>query len=229
MLFNIHVGATVPLIGETIDVGGHQDMRQERSPGMSETIIRKAQVSDAAELLEIYRPYVEHTAITFEYTVPELDEFAGRISHTLERYPYIVAERDGAIIGYAYVSRFVGRAAYDWAVETSIYVAENERRTGIGKRLYFALEDILKKQGILNMEACIGVAEKEDEYLNNNSEHFHEHLGYRLVGEFKKCGYKFGRWYNMVWMEKFIGEHLDEQPPIRLFDEILDEIDFSKY
>ena len=196
---------------------------------MSEIAIRKAQPGDAAEILEIYKPYVVHTAITFEYTVPTLEEFTTRIEHTLERYPYIVAQQDGKIIGYAYVSRFVGRAAYDWAVETSIYVAMDARRTGVGKRLYYALEDILKKQGILNMEACIGVTDVEDEYLTNNSMHFHEHLGYRLVGEFKKCGYKFGRWYDMVWMEKFIGEHRDDQPPIKMFDEVLGEIDFSKY
>ena len=191
--------------------------------------IRKAGLADAAQILAIYRPYVEHTAITFEYTVPKLDEFTQRIAHTLERHPYIVAEGNGKIIGYAYVSRFVGRAAYDWAVETSIYVSQDARHAGLGKRLYYALEDILSRQGILNMEACIGVAEVEDEYLDNNSEHFHEHLGYRLVGRFKKCGYKFGRWYDMVWMEKIIGEHLDEQPPIRLFGDILGEIDFDRY
>ncbi len=191
--------------------------------------IRKAELADASQILEVYRPYVEHTAITFEYTVPGLEEFTQRIARTLERHPYIVAERGGKIIGYAYVSRFVGRAAYDWAVETSIYIAQDARHTGIGKRLYYALEDILKKQGILNMEACIAVAETEDEYLDNNSEHFHEHLGYRLVGGFKKCGYKFGRWYDMVWMEKLIGEHRAEQPPIRLFGDVLDEIAFERY
>jgi L-amino acid N-acyltransferase YncA len=203
---------------------------------MEEIKIRRASVNDAAQILDVYRPYVEHTAITFEYDVPELEEFAGRIAHTLQRYPYIVAQQDGnageqagKIIGYAYVSPFVGRAAYDWAVETSIYVAEDARKTGVGKRLYYALEDILKKQGILNMEACIGVTDVEDEYLTNNSLHFHEHLGYRLVGEFEKCGYKFGRWYNMVWMEKIIGQHLDSQPPVRSFDEVAGELDFSKY
>ena len=203
---------------------------------MEEIKIRRASVNDAAQILDVYRPYVEHTAITFEYDVPELEEFAGRIAHTLQRYPYIVAQQAGnvaaqagKIIGYAYVSPFVGRAAYDWAVETSIYVAEDARKTGVGKRLYYALEDILKKQGILNMEACIGVTDVEDEYLTNNSLHFHEHLGYRLVGEFEKCGYKFGRWYNMVWMEKIIGQHLDSQPPVRSFDEVAGELDFSKY
>jgi L-amino acid N-acyltransferase YncA len=206
-----------------------QGQNHKKEDDMGEIRIRRAQSADAEEILEVYRPYVEHTAITFEYTVPSIDEFTRRIEHTLERYPYIVALQDEKIIGYAYVSPFVGRAAYDWAVETSIYVRQETRRSGVGKRLYMALEDILRKQGILNMEACIGVTDVEDEYLTNNSEHFHEHLGYRLVGEFRQCGYKFGRWYNMVWMEKFIGDHLDDQPMIRSFDEVKDEIDFSEY
>ena len=194
-----------------------------------EFIIRKASVIDAAAILAIYAPYVEETAITFEYTVPSLSEFKERIRTVLKRFPYIVAEKDGTIAGYAYVSPFHERAAYSWAVETSIYIDKNLRKTGLGKRLYNALEDILKKQGILNLNACIAYPEKEDRHLTKNSVEFHEHLGYSMVGEFHKCGYKFNRWYNMVWMEKSIGEHLSEQPPVRSFDDVLNEIDFSKY
>ena len=183
-----------------------------------EFIIRKASVIDAAAILAIYAPYVEETAITFEYTVPSLSEFKERIRTVLKRFPYIVAEKDGTIAGYAYVSPFHERAAYSWAVETSIYIDKNLRKTGLGKRLYNALEDILKKQGILNLNACIAYPEKEDRHLTKNSVEFHEHLGYSMVGEFHKCGYKFNRWYNMVWMEKSIGEHLSEQPPVRSFD-----------
>ena len=194
-----------------------------------EFTIRKASVIDAAAILAIYAPYVEETAITFEYTVPSLSEFKDRIRKVLKKYPYIVAEKDGTIAGYAYVSPFHERAAYSWAVETSIYIDKNLRKTGLGKRLYKALEDILKKQGILNLNACIAYPEKEDRYLTKNSVEFHEHLGYSMVGEFHKCGYKFNRWYNMVWMEKTIGDHLSEQPPVKSFDEVLGEIDFSKY
>lgn len=194
-----------------------------------EFIIRKASVIDAAAILAIYAPYVEETAITFEYTVPSLSEFKERIRTVLKRFPYIVAEKDGTIAGYAYVSPFHERAAYSWAVETSIYIDKNLRKTGLGKRLYNALEDILKKQGILNLNACIAYPEKEDRHLTKNSVEFHEHLGYSMIGEFHKCGYKFNRWYNMVWMEKSIGEHISEQPPVRSFDDVLNEIDFSKY
>ena len=107
-----------------------------------------------------------------------------------------------------------GRAAYDWAVETSIYVRKGLGRQGIGSGLYAALENMLKQQNIVNLYACIAAPEKEDEYLTRNSILFHERLGYELIGEFHKCGYKFGRWYNMVWMEKMIGEHLPDQPPV---------------
>lgn len=177
--------------------------------------IRVASVDDASALLAIYTPYVVKTAITFEYEVPTLEEFRERIHHTLQKYPYLVAEEKGKIIGYAYVGSFHDRAAYDWAVETSIYVDENLQRSGVGRKLNRALEAVCGAMGILNMEACIAVPETEDEHLTRNSEEYHAHIGYRLVGEFNKCGYKFGRWYNMVWMEKMIGEHkTNMQPPV---------------
>ena len=129
-----------------------------------------------------------------------------------------MAEHDGKIVGYAYVSPFKERAAYTWAVETSIYVDQNCKRMGIGKKLHSALEHCLKEMGILNMEACIGYPQEDDEYLTKNSAQFHEHLGYRMVGEFKKCGYKFHRWYNMIWMEKIIGIHEEIQTFPKKFD-----------
>lgn len=182
--------------------------------------IRVASKKDAKELLEIYKPYVLNTAITFEYEVPSEEEFERRIENTLKRYPYLVAQKEGQIIGYTYASAFHARAAYDWAVETSIYVRQDMKKSGIGKRLYQALEDALKKQGILNMNACIAYPRGEDPYLDQNSVQFHSHLGYQKAGQFSQCGYKFGRWYDMVYLEKMIGEHQDNQPSIRLFNEI---------
>ena len=175
--------------------------------------IRMANPSDAQALLNIYAPYVINTAITFEYDVPSVEEFASRIAHTLEKYPYLIAEEGGNILGYAYASPFHDRPAYDWAVETSIYVDQNIKHRGIGRKLHDALESTLREQGILNMNACIAYPPEEDEHLDKNSVEFHTHMGYRLVGEFYKCGYKFNRWYNMVWMEKLIGEHLSDQKP----------------
>lgn len=181
--------------------------------------IRTATLSDAQALLNIYSPYVEHTAITFEYDVPSVEEFASRIKNTLQKYPYLVAEKNGRLLGYAYASPFHERPAYDWAVETSIYVDQNIKHQGIGRRLHDALEDALRSQGILNMNACIAYPPEEDEYLDKNSVEFHTHMGYRLVGEFYKCGYKFHRWYNMVWMEKLLDPEVKHPKPIKRMEE----------
>lgn len=175
-----------------------------------DVVVRDAVPEDAERLVEIYRPYVETTAITFEYDVPTVGEFRGRMERTMEKYPYLVAEMDGYVVGYACAGRFVGRAAYDWSVETTIYLDRGMRGRGIGRRLYGALEEALKDMGVLNLNACIAYPEKEDEYLTRSSAEFHARLGYRLVGEFRLCGYKFSRWYNMIWMEKLIGEHTSE-------------------
>ncbi|MBC8535310.1 GNAT family N-acetyltransferase [Feifania hominis] len=183
-------------------------------------VLRAATAADAENLLKIYAPYVRETAITFEYDVPSVEEFAGRIESVLKKYPYLVAQRGDEILGYAYAGSFHARPAYDWAVEVSIYVDRDKKRTGIGSMLYRALEATLREQGILNVNACIAYPEVEDEYLTRNSVGFHEHLGYRWVGEFRKCGYKFDRWYNMVWMEKHIGEHQSAQPAPKTFEEV---------
>lgn len=195
-------------------------MTEDRKKG-----IRVATPQDAEALLAIYAPYVTDTAITFEYEVPSLTEFRERIRHTLERYPYLVMEQDGEILGYAYAGPFKERAAYDWAVETTIYVKQGMKKQGIGRKLYQVLEDTLIRQNILNLNACIGYPTVEDEYLTRNSMEFHQHLGYRLVGQFYQCGYKFGRWYDMVWMEKLVGEHGVEPVRVKPFPELQQELE----
>ena len=162
--------------------------------------IEVVKLDDAKRLLEIYTPYVLTTSITFEYVVPTLAEFKERITTTLEKYPYLVAKVDDKIVGYAYTSAFKSRAAYQWAVETSIYVDKDHCGGGVGKALYQKLEEITKAQNILNMNACIT-------YGNPGSIAFHECFGYRTVAHFTKCGYKFGKWHDMIWMEKHLGEH----------------------
>lgn len=198
--------------------------------------IRSATVEDAPALLVIYKPYVEGTAITFEYDAPSVEEFAERIRGTLEKYPYLVLERtedcsgraagtvgavasseciadeNGAgtaeILGYCYAGVFKGRAAYSRSVETSIYIKMGEHGKGYGRALYGELERALKKQGILNAYACIASPKLGSTHLDNSSQKFHEHMGYLLVGTFNDCAYKFNQWYNMIWMEKMLGEHL---------------------
>lgn len=186
--------------------------------------IRVATREDAKKLVEIYAPYVEKTAITFEYTVPTVQEFEKRMEHILQQYPYLVAEREGEIVGYAYAGAFHEREAYRWAVETTMYVRQDQRKMGIGGKLYEALENVLSVQNILNLNACIAYPEEEDEYLTQNSVQFHKHFGYQLVGQFHRCGYKFGRWYHMVWMEKHIGEHMDKPFIVKPFDEVREVI-----
>lgn len=184
---------------------------------MNENIkIRLANDKDAPALLEIYRPYVEQTTITFEYDVPSIETFTERIQKTLLRYPYLVAELENEIVGYAYASPFKTRAAYDWSVETSIYVKQSIRGKGIGKKLYAALETYLKAQHIVNVNACIT-------YPNNASIGFHEQLGYQKVAHFTKCGYKLGQWCDMIWMEKMLGEHNEAPLPVRSIQELLEE------
>lgn len=196
---------------------------------MNDLMIRVATLDDAPRCHEIYAPYVRDTAITFEYEPPTLAEFAARMERTLERYPYLVAERPDTsgrprIVGYVYASPFKARPAYDWAVETSIYVDRDERRGGVGCALHVALERCLAAQGILNMEACIATTDVEDEHLTNDSWRFHERMGYRLVGEFRQCGFKYGRWWNMIWMERHIGEHRSDQPPITPFPQVRNQV-----
>ena len=185
--------------------------------------IRNAELKDAERILEIYSYYVKNTAITFEYDVPSLEEFKGRMEKVMEKYPYLVIEKDGIIQGYAYAGAFVGRAAYDWSCEMTVYLDYTAKKCGLGRLIYEALENELKKMGILNLYACIGYPEKDDEYLTTNSADFHEHLGFTKVGEFHKCGFKFGRWYNMIWMEKIIGDHLEKQPPFIPFSSVMFE------
>lgn len=169
--------------------------------------IEKVTEEDAKELLKIYEPYVTDTAISFEYEVPTLEEFKNRIEEISSKYPYIKAVEDGRIIGYAYANTFKGRQAYDWSVETTIYIAKEARRNGAGRQLYEQLEKSLKSMGILNMNACIAWAKEDDEHLNNDSYYFHGKMGFNMVGTFHDSGYKFNRWYDMIWMEKMIGEH----------------------
>jgi phosphinothricin acetyltransferase len=183
--------------------------------------IRSAAPGDAAELLKIYSEYVEKTAVSFEYETPSVAEFEKRIRDTLLKYPYFVAENEDGIVGYAYAAAFKWRAAYDWSVETTIYLKKDARRQGIGKELYSVLEEALRRQNILNANACIAVTDEYDPYVTNDSWRFHEHMGYELVGRFHKSGYKFNRWYDMIWMEKMLGEHTADAAKPVPFSELI--------
>lgn len=166
--------------------------------------IRAATVDDAPALLKIYSPYVTDTAISFECTVPTVEEFQSRIACTLKNFPYLVAELDGQIIGYTYAKAFVGREAYKFSAELTIYLNKNFRGRGVGRKLYGELEKILAQRGTTNLYACVAYPEVEDEFLTRASVKFHERLGFKICGKFTDCGEKFSRRYSMVWLEKIL-------------------------
>ncbi|HEM4671365.1 TPA: N-acetyltransferase [Streptococcus suis] len=165
--------------------------------------IRSVKIEDAADLVAIYAPYVEGTAITFETEVPTVEDFASRIKKTLEKFPYLVAEEEGALVGYAYASTYYARAAYDWTVELSVYVSKEARGKGIGSLLYDAIEDDLKARGFKNFLACIAIP-------NPASLALHEKRGYEQVAHFKNVGYKFDTWHDIVWLQKSLVGEMDE-------------------
>lgn len=178
------------------------------------TAVRNAVPADAARLLEIYSYYVEHTAVSFEYEAPTLAEFQARMARTMQRYPYLVVTEDGRAAGYAYAAPFGARAAYGWSCEASIYLDRDARGRGLGRALYQALEAALSRMGVVNLYACVAVPETDDPYLTRNSAEFHAHLGYTAAGSFPACGYKFGRWYGVLWMQKTIAAHETPQKPV---------------
>ena len=175
--------------------------------------IRIATLKDAPALLKIYAPYVEQTAITFEYQVPSLEEFESRMNGILSKYPYLIAEENSEILGYAYASPFKTRAAYAWSVETSIYVKKGIHKKGIGTALYQALERLLTRQNVCNLCACIA-------YPNPPSIAFHERFGYKTIAHFTKSGYKQNAWYDMIWMEKELCPHTIPPAPFVPFSHL---------
>lgn len=194
----------------------------QKKGGVMTLIIRFAKLTDAQKLIDIYRYYVDKTAVTFEYDVPSLTEFQKRMTKIMAFYPYLVAEENGVILGYAYASSFHSRPAYAWSTEVSIYLDKDKRRCGVGRRLYYALEYYLAQMGILNSNACIARTTIENPYLTNASETFHYRMGYQLVGTFHNSGYKFNQWYDMIWMEKMLGEHSDNVASVKSIHEVSD-------
>lgn len=188
----------------------------------SEITVRLACEDDAAALVAIYRPYVLNTAVTFEYEVPTVEAFRERIREILSGYPYLVAERGGEIIGYAYAHRYRERAAYGWTAESSIYLKQSERRTGAGRMLYCALEDCLMRQGVVVLYACIVEPEGDDPYVTRDSVLFHERMGYVPLGLFPNVGTKFSRWYGTLWMEKRLNTCVSGQREVIPYPDLTD-------
>ena len=175
---------------------------------MNNLTIRKAELSDAKQIMEIYSYYVAQTAISFDYEMPDETAFKKKMTDIMQKYPYILASCGDEIIGFAYASDFISRKAYERCAELTVYLRNGYQGKGIGKKLFSELERILGEMGFTNLYACIAVpVDEPDSRVTSNSIDFHEHMGFRTVGTFYKCGYKFGNWYNMVWAEKIIASH----------------------
>ena len=167
--------------------------------------IRMATPDDAAAMLAIYAPFVESTAVTFEYAVPPVAEFAERVRTVTARWPWLVLERAGRIAGYAYASSWRARAAYQWAVETTVYVHADERRRGIGRALYRSLLACLRLQGHRLALGAITLPNPESIAL-------HEALGFRRVGVHRACGHKLGAWHDVGFWEVELAPRDDAAP-----------------
>lgn len=173
--------------------------------------LRLAKLTDAAELLAIYAPFVISSDralsdVSFEYEVPSIEEFTERIKNISADYPYIVCEHEGSLLGYVYAHPYIQRAAYQWGAAVTIYLAPDGQGHGLGKVMYEALEALLRLQGVVVTYACITAS-------NEHSVKMHEACGYKIVGTFNNTGFKHGHWLDMVWMEKFIAEY-PEQPEL---------------
>lgn len=178
---------------------------------------RFAEERDAAALLAIYAPYVVGTSITFEYTVPSLEEFAGRVSAVTQRLPWIVCESGGEIVGYAYAAPYQTRAAFQWDAEISVYLKENFKRRGIARALYRAIKLLLTAQGYYNLYALIA-------YPNDESIGFHKSQGFQFVGIYPMTGYKLNDWHDLAAMELPLQDSFRVPEPTKALWELPAEI-----
>lgn len=166
--------------------------------------IRDARRSDVPAMLAIYAPFVEHTAVSFEYDVPTEAEFARRLEEHQAAFPWLVCEENGRVMGYAYAGRAFERAAYGWNAEISCYLAPELRGRGVGRRLYARIEEILTRLGYYKLFAVVTSA-------NVPSVAFHRALGFRDAACFRNVGYKQGGWYDVLWLEKTLCDRPEPQ------------------
>ena len=181
---------------------------------MNETyIVRLAEEKDYAAILEIYAPFITDTAITFEIDVPVLSEFSMKIEDILRGYPWLMCEWNNQVVGYAYASRHRDRAAYQWSVESSVYVSPGLHKKGVGRALYAVLFELLSLQGFVHVYAGITLP-------NVKSEKFHETIGFTDLGTYTNIGYKLGAWHSVKWMELSLSTCKQSPPTPTPFSEL---------
>ena len=176
-------------------------------------ILRLATENDAAGIAQIYDPIVRSTPTSFEIDPPGAEEMARRIRETLPAYPWLVCEDRGLIAGYAYAGRHKPRAAYQWAVETSVYIHPDFQRLGIGRRLYESLFRILTAQGYFTAYAGATLP-------NTGSVRLHESCGFQTVGIYRNAGYKLGTWHDVIWWQRPLQAAMTAPGPIRSVDQV---------
>jgi len=160
---------------------------------MMERTIRSAEAADAHAVQAIYAPFVSDSATSFETVVPDVGEIRRRIEAQRERHPWLVFDVDGSVVGYAYASAHRTRQAYQWSVDVSVYVDERFQRRGIGRALYLALFDLLRRQHFVNAYAGITLP-------NPASVGLHRSLGFEPIGVYREVGFKFDRWHDVMWL-----------------------------
>ena len=165
-------------------------------------------MEDAKPILEIYAPYIENTYVTFEYEVPSEDEFQSRIENIIKRYPWLVYEENGEILGYAYAGPDRTRAAYQWTCESSIYISEKAKGRGIGTVLYDELFRILKEQNF-----CICYALIVDDNVSSIAMHIKKY-GFTEAGHLRNTGYKLGAWHGIIELEKILNPPVVPPRPV---------------
>lgn len=172
--------------------------------------IRPASQDDLPRMLEIYRPFVENTAITFEYETPDLEEFTLRYDKITPFFPWLVCEYDGVVAGYAYAMRHQVRAAYQWDAELSVYVHPEYQGRKIGSALYRCLKRILTMQGYFYAHALITLP-------NDKSMQLHKHLGFKTICICEKTGFKHGQWRDVAELRAVLAELPAEPTPPEAF------------
>lgn len=167
--------------------------------------IRLATENDAAAIAAIYRPYVEQAHFTFEEVPPDAGEIAARMANPI--HPWLVAEEEGRVLGFASTSPMRNRAAYRWSVETGIYLAAEAQRRGLGGHLLAAHLDLLERQGFVTAIAGIALP-------NAASVALHERLSFTLSGIERGVGFKFGRWWDVGRWQRSLAPRSDapEEP-----------------
>jgi phosphinothricin acetyltransferase len=164
-------------------------------------IIRNIAAADAQAVAEIYVPFVRDLATSFEMVPPDAEEIRKRIREITPKHPWLVFEAGGEVLGYAYASTHRTRQAYQWSTDVSVYIHERARKRGVGRALYTALFEVLRRQGFFNAYAGITLP-------NAGSVQLHESMGFTRVGLYSRVGFKFGRWHDVLWLEL----RLSEQP-----------------